>query len=423
MSRGLRLALVTALLALAGRGALGCADGIVTPPASTHDDASLDGGTTDALESDAASDATSTPPICSVDGWCYTRLPSAGSFDAAGILPDPSGVRFALSSVWVSPDRRAWAVSRAGHLLRWNGTEWSVVLVAGAALHSVWGASPTDVWVAGDTGLLLHGTGASTESMTFEPVSIGTAQTITRVWGTSPADVWVIADRAYHLTAETSGFATPFVEVPLPSNYRDAASFVRPSAVWGTAADTWFAGVESTFCAPPSCANETQLFAARRRVGAGGSVTWDTVPMPIADATKVVGGTSTSSGVQVLAVATRLFDTAFAARIADDASKLDPKHGAVTVAGAHAWSFEVAETFGQPTGIWGREANDVWLVGQWGVVRRFDGSDWQIVRVARTPISPLVSHLNGVEGAVDSAGEREMWIVGEDVALRRAVKP
>ena len=152
-------------------------------------------------------------------------------------------------------------------------------------------------------------------------------------------------------------------------------------------------------------------------------MTWDTIPMAIPDATRIVGGTSTSSGVQVLAIATRLFDTAFAARIADDAAKLDPKRGAINVAGAHAWSFEVAQTYAQPTGIWGNDENDVFLVGESGVVRRFDGSTWQLVRVARTAISPLVSHLGAIDGVVGATGEREMWIVGEDVALHRRDKP
>ena len=423
MSRSLHFVLVTSLAALAVRSALGCADGITPPPStSSTNDVDASDGAVDASEEDAPVDAPSAVPTCSADGWCYTKLPAAGSFDAGGILPDPSGVRFALSSVWASSEHRAWAVSRAGHVLQWNGTEWKVELVVGAGLNSVWGVSATDVWVAGDTGLLLHGTDTG-GGMTFQPVSIGTTQSIARVWGTSASDVWIIADRAYHLTAETAGTATPFVEVTLPSNFGDAVAFIRPTAVWGTPNETWFAGTESSFCAPPSCTNASQLFAARRRVGAGGAVTWDTVPMPIADATKVVSGASTSSGVQVLALATRLFDTAFAARIADDASKLDPKDGPITVNGSHAWSFEVAEAYGQPTALWGREEDDVWLVGQSGVVRRFDGDGWQLVRVARTALSPLASNLNGIDGFVAPTGEREMWIVGEDVALRREVKP
>ena len=418
MMRALRVLAAACVLALVGRSALGCADGVVAPSSSSPG-LLTDGGASQPSDTGDASDGAVT---CSADGWCYTRLPAPASFDAGGLVPDPSGVRFALSSVWGSPDGVAWAVSRAGHVLRWNGTEWKVVLVAGAALRSVWGASASDIWVAGDSGLLLHGTGTD-GNVSFQPVSLGSGQTIARVWGTSATDVWLITDRAYHLTAETVGSATPFVEVQLPSEYGDAVAFVRPTAVWGTAEDTWFGGTEGSFCAPPSCTNETRLFAARRTVGPGGAVTWSSVPMVIPDSARIVGGTSTSSGVQVLAIATSLFDTAFAARIADDAAKLDPKRGAITVAGAHAWSFEVAQTYAQPTGIWGRDEDDVFLVGESGVVRRFDGSNWQLVRVARTAISPLVSHLSAVDGVIDPTGKGEMWIVGEDVALHRRVTP
>ncbi len=418
----LRMTVAALVLAFGGRSALGCADGVVAPPSSAGPTPDASDGVNGDLDGGPHDGAGSAPPACSADGWCYTRLPSPTSFDAGGIVPDPSGVRFALSSVWGSADRSAWAVSRAGHVLRWDGTEWKVVLVAGAALRSVWGASATDIWVAGDSGTLLHGTG-SDGNLTFVPVSIGSTLTIERVWGTSPTDIWLVTDRAYHLTAETAGTATPFVEVPIPSDYGDAAAFVRPTTVWGTAEETWFAGTEGSFCAPPSCSNETRHFAARRRDSGSGAAIWDTVPMAIPDATKVVGGTSTSAGVQVLAIATRLYDTAFAARIADDASKLDAVRGTVTVAGSHVWSSEVAQAYGQPTGIWGRDANDVFLVGEWGAVRRFDGSGWQIVRVARTAVSPLVNHLRAIDGVVDATGEQDMWIVGEDVALHRRAKP
>lgn len=403
MSRRPRALPAAVLVAL-----LGCADG--DPPEVAHEPSGetridpspgpgvVDGG--------APGDAGSPPPpACSADGWCITKLPEPMS----------------LTDVWASPDRRAWAVSAAGHVLRWDGAEWKIVHVASAGLRAVWGASPTEVWVGGESGLVLHGE-ESAGATTFTPVAIDTSQTVTRIRGSSPADVWLLADGAYHLTAATAGSASPFVAVTVPSSFGDAVAFTRITAVWGTAADTWFAGSETSYCAPPDCTNVKQTFTARRRA-AGDDVTWDTVPMKIADATAVAAGTSTTDGIQILALQTQLFDTGLAARVADDASKLDPKRGPITVAGAHAWSFEVAEEYGQPEGLWGRRSDDVWLVGRFGVVRRFDGNAWQVARVAPTKLAPLVNHLHAIDAVDDPSGEREMWIVGDDVALRRTVKP
>ena len=424
MSRSNTAVLVVAAVGLLlARTSTGCADGVVLghAPADEGSNDTSDAGSANA-EAGAGDSGPAALPTCSADGWCYTTLPAAPPSSPGDVLPDPNGVRFALTSVWSAPDRHAWAVSSAGHVLHWDGTAWSIAFVASAGLHGVWGASATDVWIAGDAGLLLHGTGSS-GALTFQHVALGTSQRIKRVWGTSPSDVWVLADRVYHLTADSAASATPFVPVDVPSSFGDDVAYVRISAVWGTASDTWFGGSEVSHCAPPSCANVDRLFAARRRVDAGGTVSWDTVPMPIADATAVVAGSTTTNGVQIVALKTRLFDTAFAAWIADDASKLDPARGPITVAGAHAWNFELAERYGQPEGLWGRAPNDVWLVGQYGVVRRFDGKGWQVSRVARTSLAPLVSHLRSIDAIVDASGEREMWIVGDDVALHRRTKP
>ncbi len=415
MKRSVVLAFGAAAIA---RGVVGCAAGEEMPPLSAPAPDVTEAGTPTPNDADTpVDDAPTAIPDCSPDDWCYTRLPLAQSFDAGGVVPNPDRAVFALTSIWVAPDRQAWAVSDAGHVLQWNGAAWRVAFVASAGLRSVWGSSASDVWIAGKSGLLLHGTGTP-GALVFAPVSIGSMQTITRVWGTSATDVWLLADRVYHLGGEPEKFEP----VSIPTDYGDAAAAVQTTAVWGSGSDTWFAGTETTHCAPPNCSNQTRVFATRRRVGTGDAVTWDTIPMAIKDATGVVGGTSTATGVQMLAIQTRLFDTAFAARVADDPAKLDPKYGAVTVAGDYAWSFEVAEEYGQPEGLWGREANDVWLVGRFGVVRRFDGAAWQVSRVARSTLSPLLNHLHAIDAVTDANGEREMWIVGDDIAMHRTVK-
>ncbi|MDF2691981.1 MAG: hypothetical protein K0S65_364 [Labilithrix sp.] len=394
---------------------MGCADGADPEPSAPIDGSSpiAEAG----VDPDAAADGGTAVPACSEDGWCYTELPTLTRAEG-DLLPDPNGVRLGLTAVWVAPEHQALAVSSAGHVLRWDGLEWRIDLVANAGLRSVWGGSATDVWLGGDSGLLLHGTGTP-GSLAYQPVSLGTSQKITRIWGTSVSDVWVLADRVYHLEGET------FVAVDVPSSFGSAAEYVRIAAVWGTATDTWFAGFEVSHCAPPSCMNVNQPYAARRKLGPGGNVTWDTIPMPMAGATSLVGGVSAGDGVQVVTLRTGLYDdTALAGWIADDKTKLGTGRGPITVAGAYAWSSEAAERYGQPEALWSTgQKDDVWLVGEHGVVRHFDGAAWRVVRVARTKLAPLVNHLHGIDGIVDPSGERDTWIVGDDVAIHRRAKP
>lgn len=423
MKRALRGSLAALVFAVAARSVAGCAaEGGAGPDALAPSNLDAAATSADAETSeptpDGGADGEAPVPPCSVDGWCYTTLPAANSFDAGGAPADPSGYLFSLQAVWVAPDHHAWAVSAGGHVLHWNGTAWSLDFIARAGLRSVWGASASDVWLAGDAGLLLHGTGTP---LTFQPVALGTAQDLTRVWGTSATDIWVLADRVYHLDATTAAKPSPFALVDVPSDYGAAVSSLRVTAVWGKTPDeTWFGGNESTFCAPPNCVNGNQLFAARRKTDGAGNVSWSTVAFPIEGATALSAGVSTNDGLQVLTVkGHHLTDDGYAVRVADDASKLDPKRGVVTVAGAHAWNVELAESYGLPEGLWGHDGKDLWLVGESGVVRHFDGAAWQLSRVARTKVSPLVDDLHGIDAVVDATGARDMWVVGDDVALHR----
>ena len=55
--------------------------------------------------------------------------------------------------------------------------------------------------------------------------------------------------------------------------------------------------------------------------------------------------------------------------------------------------------------IWGAAANDVWVVGRWGVVLHWDGADWSIVPLG------TASHLYAVYGIASD----DVWAVGQGV--------
>src|SRR5438034_598680 len=65
------------------------------------------------------------------------------------------------------------------------------------------------------------------------------------------------------------------------------------------------------------------------------------------------------------------------------------------------WATTLGSTQGRWYGIWGRAANDVWVVGlngRNGAVQRFDGSAWHAVAIATT--SPLTAVWGTGTGAV-----------------------
>lgn len=401
-----RFVLASGLAAFVASVVLACAQGNEPNPAPVNDSPSFDAGSdTTTLPPDATVDAGDAElPRCSADDWCYTDLPSPESFDAGGPAVNPSPVVLPLSSVWVSADHRAWSGDGLGRVLLWDGSRWRGVFVAPSSVRSIWGTSSTDVWLAGDFGIL-HGTGDRPDALAFTAIATPTARPITRIWGTGPSDIWILSDGTngvFHLTVETANDASPFAPVALPGGDTDAGTSRILTAVWGTAADTWLGGMEYQSCAPPDCTSQSSVIAFERTAGSDG---WTPTTMPVPSVTGVISGVSTAQG-QLLALQGTQLNTALAARITNG-----------------TWTSELVEDYGQGRSMWGQKSDDVWLVGFFGVVRHFDGTKWQVSRVTRSPYLPLVNHLNAIDAFVEPSGEQDMWIVGNDVALHRTVKP
>jgi len=57
-------------------------------------------------------------------------------------------------------------------------------------LFDVWGSGPSDVWVVGRPGVLVHWNGTD-----WSRVDLGTTEAITAVWGTGPADVFAVGHK------------------------------------------------------------------------------------------------------------------------------------------------------------------------------------------------------------------------------------
>ena len=123
-----------------------------------------DGGDGDAsvADHDASEAPDAQPRTCSDDNVCQTVLPP-NSF---------------LRDVWSAGDGVVWAVGwkeppnsdLTGTILRWDGSAWAVQFeTAGQVLSALWGSSPTDIWAGGEGGLY-HGTGPSSDAITWTKV-------------------------------------------------------------------------------------------------------------------------------------------------------------------------------------------------------------------------------------------------------------
>ena len=393
--------LATALFAAVGA----CSDGGDATSASDDDAGSVVPPSDAATETaegavDAGSDVTDGAlPSCSVDGFCHTNLPKGAD----------------LLSVWGDGDGAVWAVSAPGDVLRWDGTEWKIVHQVGVAAYAIWGSGPADIWIGTANGLV-HGHGPSASAITFEPVDApGDASIrITAIWGTGPDDVWAVGGievwdpsptrakgRVLHLTRPDPG-----AERVWTSEEELVSKQLAFRSVWGSeATGVWIDGVRPE--EEPMQQPALHVHLLRRPKAADG---WTSIDLP-----RDPEDAARPYAMQLFAAST----------IADTSVWLIgmtglPKRGSWLGTSSDdgrtfSWIFESRSFWDRtPFAYWAIAANDVWAVGEAGLVNHWDGSTWKQA-VIRTGSVPIAKHLRAVWGR----NSDDFWVVGEEIALHR----
>ncbi len=91
-----------------------------------------------------------------------------------------------LRSVWGSSDHDVWVVGDSGVILHFDGRAWSVVKPATLEnLTGVRGLGPDQIWACSDKGTIIHWDGK-----TWTPVAHADKMTLLSIWASSPTDVW-----------------------------------------------------------------------------------------------------------------------------------------------------------------------------------------------------------------------------------------
>ncbi|HVH46659.1 MAG TPA: hypothetical protein VM925_30165 [Labilithrix sp.] len=352
------------------------------------------GAADDAGDADAAVTIDAGQRECSTEGYCHTVLPKSQTL--RGVWSDGAGV--------------TWAVSEQGAILRYDGSAWSVHANLGEALWSIWGSGPTDIWIGGAGGLL-HGEGASSASLVFTSVEApGPSTPILSIWGTGAGDVWAtgntnsfpLVGRVLHYSADTAKDGG----APRWSQEDVTKEQVLWARVFGSkASGVWIAG--SWF--NPAMGSRREIMVLRRSAGAS-----DFAPEQLPRDPD----TPTDRGDFEL-----LYDAAVSI---DGASMwiLGKTHGttpayasATSIDGGQTftWTFARTSTATDPVfnAIGAVSTNAVWVVGDYGRLRHWNGSKWKqgVISVSKFPLTNPFYAVGGREG--------DLWFVGEDIALHR----
>jgi hypothetical protein len=350
------------------------------------------GDTSDPLDATPDGDA-ATPEPCSEDGFCHTKLPPAQT----------------LRDVWGDASGVTWAVTEQGNILRWNGTAWSIHHSTHSELFAIWGSGPTDVWVGGAEGLF-HGQGASSEALVWNRVDLPERDgvPIHSIWGRGADDVWAVGGRtdtsqspppvegrAFHLG---SGPNAPWTRETVHA--RDAV-FTK---VWGTeAGDVFVSGYD--FERYPATSSDAVL--VHRPPAETG---FSEVVLPRIDrqgfpstVDLMTGGGHVAGKIVLLTVAVDWATYVIGSAANDGGTELE-------------WSDETfyPHAARRLRAVWGSAANDVWLAGDYGRLRHWDGTAWTFPRISVGQM-PVIATFH----AVWARAADDLWFVGDGIALHK----
>jgi hypothetical protein len=353
---------------------------------------------------DAAADAAlDAGRKCSPDGFCQTSLPGPTP-SADGGVPDGVQRDVDLRDVWVAPDGRAFAVSAAGDLIGWSDGAWSVLLETGLPLRFVWAESADELWLAAESGSVVHVTRDAAGYHAI-PEATGSTDVVDGFEGKGD-HLWIVTHAGTLLLRDaTTG---TWHDDPYPFDAQGDGRLAMVEAMWRNGGDVWARGLQFGDC--PTCATSYQHLLLHWEpdadAGDAGATDWRTVPL--AGENLFAGSVSAGIGDAFLLCASYACD-----QIAR----------AVPVDGGYASTLEPTNVpFSQAFGLWSGAQADAWLVGSRGVVRHYDGAAWSLARIAYEPV-PILADLHAVRGRVDESGNSEVWIVGDNIAMRKAFTP
>jgi len=131
-----------------------------------------------------------------------------------------------LLDVWGASPQDVWAAGEAGTLLHWDGSKWSPARSGvQSAIRTLWGSGSNDVWAGGDFLFLLRWNGSEWTHWQLPDIARG----VSDIHGSGPNDVWAVSDgRTLHHFNGTSWSSQP--------------AFDRGDTVWASPENLWLAG-------------------------------------------------------------------------------------------------------------------------------------------------------------------------------------
>lgn len=295
-----------------------------------------------------------------------------------------------FNSIWGADANDVWAIGAAS-AMHWDGTKWNSY--AGAYPTSdLWGLHSKSIWSCGAQGQIAHWDGSAWKK---EP-STGTSEELYGIFGTSEVDVWAVGDAGTIVRRNGSGWT---LVDPKPTT----EALID---LWGTSdANLWAVGYAGTilhwdgdeWTTWPSGTSERLLGVWGKSqddvwaVGDNGvAVHWDGSAWTL----------QTSGTTKELRAVSGSGDRVWAVGQVGEIVELMPQ-----VAGVSA----TAKFRDDVRGVWAASEDNVWVVGDRGLLAQWNGSEWTKLGVAPDQTAPLF--------VVWGTASDDVWIGGHNVIL------
>ncbi len=303
--------------------------------------------------------------------------PDASSTEAAAVVDD-------ASSDGATGDAGIEKCSASGLCIA------DVPIPPKSSVTSVWGSSATDVWAVGNQGLIAHFDGSRWEVAESEVPDGSLVYTARGVWLERPDDVWIVeGDRIRHGTGWKGPKATEWstFRYPVMSGY---VSYL-PAAVHGLGDTVWVGHLRHYDRTPVERISGWVDGSPRAREGL-----WVR--------TNEIRAITTARKDEVWFVGS--CNRALARSCAFRASR--PAEAAPDVSFSDWELTEFDARTELPLSAAWAHADDVWLVGEGGAIRRLTASSRPTKKFEFVG-SPVTTDLHGVFGF----GPDDVWVVGE----------
>ncbi len=282
--------------------------------------------------------------------YVTTKLPAESNV----LLWTPSTVAQAgavehINAVWGASPTDVWIAGMAGPnvLQHWNGSSWTSYAGAETVdMVALWGSGSSDVYAVGGTKMQ-HWNGSAWSDTT------SASDALLAIWGSSPTDVYACGKTGVLVHSTGGAFSTASGN---PLGTEDCA------AVWGSSSSNVYIGGVNVY----------------RFNG----TSWNSVSAGISDV-RAIWGTSSSD-----------------VWIGGTSGQMVHYNGT-------SWSAPIAVGSSDVGSIWGSSSSDVYVVNRAGSIWHYNGSSWVRFR------NPADSYV-GVWGS----SATDAWVVGADSAFK-----